>query len=170
MGRSPGGGQGNPLRYSGLENPHGQRSLVGYSPWGRTELDTTDNSAQLQLLLSLEKVHTGNHIWYTPSYVSINHCTTTTLFTSEIKKPCKDIHEKRVQISSLASPRSLIQAYLMLCGQGQPQGVRRHHTGGTQIRGLTLLGVPAEHIMLTKDLRYYHIRNFQLATFSFSFH
>ena len=75
------------------------------------------------------------------------------LFTSEIKKPCKDIHEKRVQISSLASPH--IQAYLMLCGQGQPQGVRRHHTGGTQSRGLTLLGVPAEHIMLTlKDLRY----------------
>ena len=24
-----------------LENPHVQRSLVGYSPWGGTELDTT---------------------------------------------------------------------------------------------------------------------------------
>ena len=33
-GRSPGGGHGNPLQYSGLENPHGQRSLAGYSPWG----------------------------------------------------------------------------------------------------------------------------------------
>ena len=31
--RSPGGGHGNPLQYSCLENPHGQRSLVGYSPW-----------------------------------------------------------------------------------------------------------------------------------------
>ena len=30
LGRSPGGGQGNPLQYSCLENPHGQRSLVGY--------------------------------------------------------------------------------------------------------------------------------------------
>ena len=30
--RSPGGGHGSPLQYSGLENPHGQRSLVGYSP------------------------------------------------------------------------------------------------------------------------------------------
>ena len=40
-GRSPGGGHGNPLQYSCLENPHGQRSLVGYSPWGHTELDTT---------------------------------------------------------------------------------------------------------------------------------
>ena len=35
-GRSPGGGHGNPLQYSCLENPHGQRSLAGYSPWGHT--------------------------------------------------------------------------------------------------------------------------------------
>jgi len=34
FGRSPGGGHGNPLQYFLLENPHGQRSLVGYSPWG----------------------------------------------------------------------------------------------------------------------------------------
>ena len=42
LGRSPGGGHGNPLQYSCLENPHGQRSLVGYSPWGHKELDTTE--------------------------------------------------------------------------------------------------------------------------------
>ena len=29
LGRSPGGGDGNPLQYSYLENPHGQRRLVG---------------------------------------------------------------------------------------------------------------------------------------------
>ena len=34
-GRSSGEGNGNPLQYSCLENPHGQRSLAGYSPWGR---------------------------------------------------------------------------------------------------------------------------------------
>ena len=34
LGRSPGGGHGNPLQSSCLENPHGQRSLVGYSPRG----------------------------------------------------------------------------------------------------------------------------------------
>ena len=34
LGRSPGEGNGNPLQYSCLENYHGQRSLVGYSPWG----------------------------------------------------------------------------------------------------------------------------------------
>jgi len=34
LGRSPGGGHGNPLQYSCLEDPHRQRSLVGYSPRG----------------------------------------------------------------------------------------------------------------------------------------
>ena len=41
LGRSPGGRQGNPLQDSCLENPHGQRSLVGYSPRGHKESDTT---------------------------------------------------------------------------------------------------------------------------------
>ena len=46
--RSPGGGHGYPLQYSCLENPHGQRSLEGYSPWGRKKLDMTEqlNTAQ----------------------------------------------------------------------------------------------------------------------------
>ena len=35
LGRFPGGGNGNPFQYSCLENPHGQRSLSGYSGWGR---------------------------------------------------------------------------------------------------------------------------------------
>ena len=42
LGRSPGGGNGNPLQYSGLENPHQQKNLAGYSPWGHKELDTTE--------------------------------------------------------------------------------------------------------------------------------
>ena len=43
LGRSPGGGHRNPLQYSCLENPRGQRSLAGYSPWGCKELDRTDD-------------------------------------------------------------------------------------------------------------------------------
>ena len=31
-----------PTPVSCLENPHGQRSLTGYSPWGCRELDTTE--------------------------------------------------------------------------------------------------------------------------------
>ena len=42
LGRYPRGGHGNPLQYSCLENPHKQRSLVGYSPWGCKEADTTE--------------------------------------------------------------------------------------------------------------------------------
>jgi len=40
--RFPEGGHGNPLQCSCLENPHGQRSLVGYSSWGCKELDMTE--------------------------------------------------------------------------------------------------------------------------------
>ena len=42
LGRSPGGGHGNPLQYFCLENPHGQRSLAGCSPWGCRELDMNE--------------------------------------------------------------------------------------------------------------------------------
>ena len=46
-GRSPGEGNGNPLPYSCLENPmDGEacrlQSMVGYSLWGRKELDMTE--------------------------------------------------------------------------------------------------------------------------------
>ena len=41
-GRSPGEENGNPLQHSCLENPQGQRNLMGYSPWGHKESDMTD--------------------------------------------------------------------------------------------------------------------------------
>ena len=52
-GRSPGGGHSNSLQYSCLENPHGQRSLVGYRPRGGKESDTTEQLSTAQHLLSL---------------------------------------------------------------------------------------------------------------------
>ena len=48
LGRSLGGGHSNPLQYACLENPHGQRSLVGYSPWGCKESDTTERLSTAQ--------------------------------------------------------------------------------------------------------------------------
>ena len=53
LGRSPGGGHGNPLQDSFLENPHGQRSLATYSPWGRKESDTTERLSTH----SMEEIH-----------------------------------------------------------------------------------------------------------------
>ena len=41
-GRSPEEGHGNPLQCSCLENPHGERSLAGYSPQGHKESDMTE--------------------------------------------------------------------------------------------------------------------------------
>ena len=71
-GRSPGGGNGNPFQYSCLENPQGQRSLVGYSPWGHKQLDMTEHSTskkreaslQLNVLQSQTTVHSALHtVW-----------------------------------------------------------------------------------------------------------
>ena len=45
LGSSPEGGNGNPLQYSCLEKSQGQRSLEGYSPWGRKESDAERLSA-----------------------------------------------------------------------------------------------------------------------------
>ena len=42
LGRSSGGGHGNALQDSCLENPHKQRNLVDYSPWGYRESDLTE--------------------------------------------------------------------------------------------------------------------------------
>ena len=47
--RSPGEGIGYPLQYSYLENPHEQRSLVGYSAWGCKESDMTEQLSTVQM-------------------------------------------------------------------------------------------------------------------------
>ena len=41
-GRSSGDGNGNPLQFSHLGNPTDREALVGYSQWGRRELDMTE--------------------------------------------------------------------------------------------------------------------------------
>ena len=40
----PGRGNINPLQYSCLGKSHGQRSLLGYSPWNPKELDATEHA------------------------------------------------------------------------------------------------------------------------------
>ena len=68
LGRSPGRGHGNPLQYSSLEKPHGQRSLAGCSPWGHKELDMTEqlSTADLQHFRCTARwfVHTYIHILF----------------------------------------------------------------------------------------------------------
>ena len=42
LGRSPGEGNGNPTPVFLPGESHGQRSLVGYGPWGHNMWDTTE--------------------------------------------------------------------------------------------------------------------------------
>ena len=64
--RSPGGGHGNPLQYSGLENPHGQRNLEGCSQWGRKESDMTEQVSTAYLV-------NGAVIFQSSFYVGNSH-------------------------------------------------------------------------------------------------
>ena len=67
LGRSPGGGHGNPLQYSCLENLHRQRNLGGYSPRGHKgsnmteQLSTAHRETQLR---GISKVfYKGQRYW-----------------------------------------------------------------------------------------------------------
>ena len=44
LGRSPGGGHGNPLQYSCLENPMNRRAWWAISPKGLKESDMTEEA------------------------------------------------------------------------------------------------------------------------------
>ena len=55
-------GNGNPLQYSHLEKSHGQRNLVGDSPWGHTETDTTEHLCSSSTL-SYGKVNLDSRVF-----------------------------------------------------------------------------------------------------------
>ena len=77
LGRSPGGGHGNPLQYSCLENPHGQRSLVGYSPWGLKDLDMTEwQTTHIGVILPywLEYSESNGQGFVLPGQCLTGHC------------------------------------------------------------------------------------------------
>ena len=50
LGKSPGEGNGSPLRYSCLGESRGQRSLVGCSPQARKELERLSNEAHTEIM------------------------------------------------------------------------------------------------------------------------
>ena len=89
VGRPPGGGHGYPLQYSGLENSHGQRNLVGH---GVAELDTTEqqstaHSTTKSAILSLGKgIRSSNSISITffCSNSDISFPLTSSFFLTEV--------------------------------------------------------------------------------------
>ena len=72
-GRYPGGGHGNPLQYSYLVNPHGQRSLVGHS---HKESDTTEAAEHTQVQGLLQGPHKSarSHRWTQLKQLSTYTC------------------------------------------------------------------------------------------------
>ena len=58
----------NPLQYPCLENPHGQRSLAGYSPWSRKVLDTTEATYHICQGEKKKKILILSHATYWVSF------------------------------------------------------------------------------------------------------
>ena len=54
-GRSPGEGNGSPLQSEFLPGEfHGQRSLVGYSPWKHKEFDMAERLTHIHRVISVK--------------------------------------------------------------------------------------------------------------------
>ena len=64
-GRSPGGGHGNPLQCSCLEDLQGQRSLVDYSPWSHKESDTTERLNTHSVIITTIYTHLFHPLKFT---------------------------------------------------------------------------------------------------------
>ena len=101
LGRSSGGGHGNSLQYSCLENPHGQRSLAGYSPWGRRKSNMTEwlSTAHPYLIISgpkkpagpfsmlpinLSQTHQFVRLFFFPHYCRQQYCLNFLHYTTRI--------------------------------------------------------------------------------------
>ena len=89
-GRSPGGGNNNPLQYSCPGNPTGRRSLVGYSPWESQRVGHA-------------KYKQGQITWTKPIYTNV--CFLSSLSMIEIEK------QGNVEII----PPKVAQSCLTLC-------------------------------------------------------
>ena len=99
LGRSPGGGHSNPVQYSCLENPHGQKSLVGYSLWDTKESDTTEATQ-----------HTYTTI-YLLTTQSISQCSKLVMDTGTIVMQIKNLGFHRRKICIESSPSSSPGSY-----------------------------------------------------------
>ena len=86
----PGGGHGNWCQYSCLENPHGQRSLAGYSPWGHKELDMTEQLSTAQHIQSNRRHCIKYNIVWSKQYYELS--VIFSIFSREKKMPSRGIN------------------------------------------------------------------------------
>ena len=92
--RSPGGGHGNPPQYSCLENTHEQGGLVGHSPWGRKESDTTER-------LSTGPDYSHFYLSYSTRKTNMFTCLSIGDFLQLYLYDVKQLEEKEKEIASL---------------------------------------------------------------------
>ena len=71
-------------------NPHGQRSLVGYSPWGRKASDTTEATKYSTPIVS----HTHANVW--PAECGVRIYTTSVCLS---RPPCPAVVEDQCHVS-----------------------------------------------------------------------
>ena len=79
-GRSPGGGNGNPLQYFCLENPQNRGAQQTTVPWGRKELDMNER------LRKPKKKMREHWTWSRQSWVAATSCTS--LYKSRSLSAC----------------------------------------------------------------------------------
>ena len=96
LGRCPGEVNGNPLQYSCLEKPHGQRSLVGYHRWGHKKSDMTE---QLTRVLGMKCFHLLK-VNYTTNYIKGDTDKPVQTIVSNQSMVCKE----KMNISVRATP------------------------------------------------------------------
>ena len=72
-GRAPGGGNGNPLQYSCLENPMDRGAQRAAAHGVSTELDTTDHNTNMCITESL-CVHQNLPPHYKPTMLQLKNC------------------------------------------------------------------------------------------------
>ena len=83
-------GTATPLQYFGLENPHGQRSLVVHSPWGHKDPDTTKHST-----------HSASLLTHTPSLMNCRSTKSRRSYQDFIRNHYSVLYERRKLASAL---------------------------------------------------------------------
>ena len=121
----PGGGHGNPLQYSRLRNPHGQRSLEGYSPWAcKSQTQLSDQTTTTSPIM-------GPHLYPATSQrcVSENHHVSISSSTGEHGAGGR--HTRSVQSPRFSSSPGIPERVQESCWAGA-LGLEEEPATGTQ--------------------------------------
>ena len=129
LGRSPSRGHGNPLQYSCLENPHGQRSLASHRPWGHKQLDVTEQLSTAQWGMK-HSITCWNGLFYIiftrilwdTYYLVYPHFTDEATETQRLSDLLKVIQLMSSQVSCPEPPSSIASAYVPMIDAWQCAG------------------------------------------------